>query len=43
MGQITSDMSEIKGILHECQVLIEKSVQRVTVRHHEASPSDAKL
>ena len=23
-------------ILHECQVLIEKSVPRVTVRHHQA-------
>ena len=30
-------------ILHECEVLIEKSVPRVTVWHHEAPPSDAKL
>ena len=30
-------------ILHECEVLIEKSVPRVTVWHHEALPSDAKL
>ena len=30
-------------ILHECEVLIEKSVQRDTVWHHEAPPSDAKL
>ena len=30
-------------ILHECEVLIEKSVPRVTVWHHEALLSDAKL
>ena len=30
-------------ILHECEVLIEKSVPRVTVWHHEAPPCDAKL
>ena len=29
-------------ILHECEELIEKSVPRVTVWHHEAPPSDAK-
>ena len=28
---------------NEFEVLIEKSVQRVTVSHHEALPSDAKL
>ena len=28
-------------ILHKCQVLIDKSVQRVTVWHHR--PSDANL
>ena len=30
-------------ILHECEVLIAKCVARVTVWHHEARPSDAKL
>ena len=30
-------------ILHECEVLIEKSVPRVTAWHHEALPSDAEL
>ena len=30
-------------IFHECVVLIEKSVPKVTVGHHEALPSDAKL
>ena len=30
-------------IFHEFEVLIEKSVPRVTVWHHEAPPSDAKL
>ena len=30
-------------IFHECEVLIEKYVLRVTVWHHEAPPSDAKL
>ena len=30
-------------ILHEYEVLIENSVSRVTVWHHEAAPSDAKL
>ena len=30
-------------ILHECEVLIENSVIRVTVWHHEAPPNDAKL
>ena len=30
-------------IFHECEVLIEKSVLRVTVRHHSAEPRDAKL
>ena len=30
-------------ILHKCEVLIEKSVPKVTVWHHEALPSDAKL
>ena len=30
-------------ILHECEVLIEKSVPRVTIWHHKAPPSDAKL
>ena len=39
------DPTEVKiiRILHECEVLIEKSVPRVTVWHHEAPPSDAKL
>ena len=27
-------------ILHECEELIEKSVPRVTVWHHEAPPRD---
>ena len=30
-------------ILHECEVLIEKSVPRVTVWHQEGPPSDAQL
>ena len=30
-------------IFHECEVLFEKSVPRVTVWHHKALPSDAKL
>ena len=30
-------------IFHECEALIEKSVSGVTVWHHEAPPSDAKL
>ena len=30
-------------ILLECGVLIEKSVPRVTIWHHEAPPRDAKL
>ena len=38
-----TDNEDIIRILHECEVLIEKSVPRVTVWHHEALPSDAKL
>ena len=34
---------QIIRIFYECEVLIEKSVTRVTVWHHEALPSDAKL
>ena len=34
---------KIIRILHELEVLIEKSVPRVTVWHHEAPLSDAKL
>ena len=30
-------------ILHECEVLVEKSVPRVTVWHHSAEPRDAKI
>ena len=30
-------------ILHECEVLIQKSVPRVTVWHLKALPCDAKL
>ena len=29
--------------LHECEVLIGKFVPKVTVWHHKAPPSDAKL
>ena len=36
-------MGDIIRILHKCEVLIEKSVPRVTVWHHEAPLSDAKL
>ena len=32
--------NEIIRILHECEVLIENSVPRVTVWHHEAPPRD---
>ena len=34
---------EMTRIFHECEVLIENSVPRVTVWHHEAEPRDAKL
>ena len=34
---------EIIRILHKCEVLLFKSVPRVTVWHHVAPPSDAKL
>ena len=40
---ITCNRRQNKRIFHECEVLIEKSVSRVTVWHHEALPSDAKL
>ena len=36
-------VNKIIRILHECEVLIEKSVPRDTVWHHEAPLSDAKL
>ena len=39
----TMESCETIRILHECEVLIEKSVPRVTVWHHEALPGDAKL
>ena len=35
--------SETIRIFHECELLLEKSVPRVAVWHHEALPSDAKL
>ena len=38
-----SQVIMIIRIFHECEVLIDKSVLRVTVWHHEALPSDAKL
>ena len=40
---LSVQVSFIIRILHECEVLIEKSVPRVTVWHREAPPSDAKL
>ena len=37
------DTCETIRILHECEVLIYKSFPRVTVWHHEAPRSGAKL
>ena len=36
-------LGRVIRILHECEVLIEKSVPKVTVWHHSAEPRDAKL
>ena len=38
-----NDLRDSIRILHVCEVLIEKSVPRVAVWHHEAEPCDAKL
>ena len=42
-NRFSHDVPQIIRILHECEVLIEKSVPRVTVWHYSAEPRDAKL
>ena len=41
--QIKLNECHIIRIFHEYEILIEKSVPRVTVWHHKATSSDAKL